>query len=68
VGAGRVLTVLVLLATGIADGSCRRCAIAVFPRLADEDQLAIERDSMTTAIRPDRVCHPWAIHCMLYTF
>jgi hypothetical protein len=54
VGVGRVLTVLVLLATGIADGSCRRCAIAVFPRLADEDQLAIERDSMTTAIRPDR--------------
>ena len=29
---------------GIADGSCRRCAIAVFfPSLADDDQLAVER-------------------------
>jgi len=33
----------VLLPTGIADGSRRRCAIAVFPSLADDDQLAVER-------------------------
>ena len=24
--------------------------------------------STTTATRPDRVWHPWATHCMLYTF
>src|SRR5204863_7460474 len=44
------LQILFYPGTGIADGSCRRCAIAVFPSLADEDQLAIERfdDGNTT--------------------